>query len=204
VNGYHFVHKGRRQWSEPVIGTEVGRIGKAPVLDFADLMEVRFLSMFRDQRIGWPAIRLAAIRAREWLGTTHPFSSRRFIVDGRTILAQVVTESGDRQLLDLLKNQFEFERVVIESLRIGLHYEDTDQPQWWSPLGDEKRVRVHPRRAFGAPIVTPGGVRTRILYDTFTTERSVEAVADWYSVEPEAVSDAVAFEEGIRKPRRAA
>lgn len=125
-------------------------------------------------------------------------------MDGRTILAQVVTESGDRQLLDLLKHQFEFERVVIESLRKGLHYENTDQPQWWSPLGDEKRVRVHPRRSFGAPIVSPGGIRTRILYETFTTEKSVEAVADWYSVEPDAVSDAVTFEEGIRKPRRAA
>lgn len=34
VDGYHFVHRGKRQWSEPVIGTEVGRIGKAPVLDF--------------------------------------------------------------------------------------------------------------------------------------------------------------------------
>ncbi len=204
VNGYWFTHRQKRQWSEPVIGTEVGPIGGAPVLDFADLMEVRFLSAFRDQRIGWPTIRLAAARAREVLETSHPFSSKRFIVHGRTILAEIVTEAGDRHLLNLLKDQWEIEPLVFGSIRQWLHYEDKDQPQWWSPLGDERRVRVHPRRSFGAPIVAPAGIRTRILHDAFTAEQSVEAVADWYSVEPEAVADAVTFEEGIRKLRRVA
>lgn len=204
VNGYHYVHRGERQWSEPVIGTEIGTIGGVPVLDFADLQEVRFLSAFRDQRIGWPTIRLAAAKARQVLGTQHPFSSKRFIADGRTILLEIVDEAGDRQLLDLLKDQWELERVVFHSLRKWLHYEDKDQPQWWSPLGDDKRVRVHPRRSFGAPIVSPGGIRTRILHDAFIGQGSVEAVADWYSVEAESVADAVEFEEGIRKQRRAA
>lgn len=204
VNGYHFVHRGRRQWSEPVIGTDIGPIGGVPVLDFADLQEVRFLSAFRDQRIGWPAIRLAAAKAREWLGTPHPFSSKRFIADGRTILLEIVDEAGDRQLLDLLKDQWELERVVFQSLRRWLHYEDKDQPQWWSPIGDDRLVRVNPRRSFGAPFVSQGGIRTSILYDAFIAEASVEAAAEWYSVEPVAVRDAVEFEEGIRQQRRAA
>ncbi len=203
VNGYHFLHRGNRQWSAPVIGTEVGPIGGVPVLDFADLMEVRFLSAFRDQRIGWPAIRLAAARAREVLETSHPFSSKRFIVHGRTILAEIVDEVGDRHLLNLLKNQWEIEPVMFEVIRKWLHYENSDQPQWWSPLGDDRRVQVNPRRSFGAPIVSPGGLRTHILYDTFAAEGSIEAVADWYAVEPVAVSDAVEFEEGIRQQRRA-
>jgi uncharacterized protein (DUF433 family) len=202
VNGYWFTHRGKRQWSEPVIGTEVGLIGGVPVLDFADLMEVRFLSGFRDQGIGWPAIRLAAVRAKEVLSTSHPFSSKRFIVQGRTILAEVQDEAGDRHLLDLIKEQWMFEKVVFDQK--WLHYEDKDQPQWWTPLGPERRVRVHPRRSFGAPIVSPSCIRTRILYGTFLAEKSVEAVADWYSVEPEAVGDAVNFEEGIRQQRRAA
>lgn len=202
VNGYWFMHRGKRQWSEPVIGTEVGLIGGVPVLDFADLMEVRFLSDFRDQGIGWPIIRLAATRAKEVLNTPHPFSSKRFIVLGRTILAEVHDEAGDRHLLDLIRDQWMFERVVFD--RKWLHYEDKDQPQWWTPLGPDRRVRVHPRRSFGAPIVSPSGIRTRILYGTFTAEKSIEAVADWYAVEPEAVSDAVSFEEGMRQQRRAA
>ncbi len=203
LNGYYFTHRGNRQWSEPVIGTEVGLIGGVPVLDFADLQEVRFLSAFRDQRIGWPAIRLAAAKAREVLGTQHPFSSKRFIADGRTILLEIVDEAGDRKLLDLLKDQWEMERVLFHALRKWLHYDDKDQPQWWSPLGDDRRVIVNPRRSFGAPIVSPGGVRTRILYEAFGAEKSAEAVAEWYSVPTESVKDAVEFEEGIRQRRAA-
>jgi len=86
----------------------LGEIGGAPVLDFADLMEVRFLSVFRDCKIGWPTIRLAAIKARELLGTSHPFSSHRFRTDGRNILAEIVDETGDRHLLNLLSDQWEF------------------------------------------------------------------------------------------------
>jgi uncharacterized protein (DUF433 family) len=167
-------------------------------------MEVRFLSALRDRRIGWPTIRLVAARAREVLGTPNPFSSKRFIVHGRTILAEIKNEAGDRHLLDLLKDQWELEPLVFESIRRQLHYADKDQPQWWSPLGEDRRVMVHPRRSFGAPIVSPGGIRTRILYGSFRAEQSVEAVADWYSVEPIAVTDAVEFEEGIRRERRAA
>jgi uncharacterized protein (DUF433 family) len=204
VNGYWFWHRGKRQWSDPVIGMEVGLIGGVPVLDFADLQEVRFLNAFRDQRIGWRAIRLAATKAREVLVTPHPFSSKRFIVHGRDILAEIVDEAGDRHLLNLLKDQWEIEPMVFETIRKWLHYENADQPQWWSPLGDDRRVRVHPRRSFGAPIVSPGGIRTHILHDAFIGQGSVEAVADWYSVEAESVADAVEFEEGIRRPRRAA
>jgi uncharacterized protein (DUF433 family) len=204
VNGYHFWHRGRRQWSVPVIGNEIGPIGGVPVLDFADLQEVRFLNAFRDQKIGWPAIRLAAAKAREVLNTEHPFSSKRFVADGRTILLEIVDETGDRKLLDLLKDQWLLERVVFQSLRKWLHYGDKDQPQWWSPLGDDRHVRVNPRRSFGAPIVSPGGIRTRILHDAYLGQGSVEAVAEWYAVEPAAVYDAVQFEEGIRHQRRAA
>lgn len=200
VTGYWFTHRGKRVWSEPVIGTDVGPIGDVPVLDFADLMEVRFLNEFRVQHIGWAAIRFAAARAKEFLNTSHPFSSKRFVVHGRSILAEVYDEAGDRHLLDLIKDQWIFERVIFD--RKWLHYDDQDQPQWWSPLGPDRRVMINPRRSFGAPIAS--GIRTKILYGTFKAEKSVEAVADWYAVEPEAVSDAVTFEEGIRQPRRAA
>ena len=199
TKGYWFVHHWKRQWSEPVIGTDLGDIGGAPVLDFADLMEVRFLSMFRDCKIGWPTIRLAAIKAKELLGTSHPFSSHRFRTDGRNILAEIVDETGDRHLLNLLSDQWEFERVVVEFLRRGLHYNGKDQPQWWSPLGEEKSVVLDPARSFGAPIIVPGSVRTRILYGGYKAEGSYDAVADWYRVAPDAVRDAVEFEDGLRK-----
>jgi uncharacterized protein (DUF433 family) len=203
TDGYWFILHGKRQWSPPVIGTEVGSIEGTTVLDFADLMEVRFLNALRDQGIGWAAIRVAGKRASDMLGTSRPFSSQRFTTDGHNILLLVADETGDRHLLNLVRNQWECE-PLIELCRKGLHYEGKDQPQWWSPMGEERRVAVHPSRSFGAPIALPGSVRTRILYGAYKAEGSVEAAAEWYRVEKDEVADAVAFEEGLKGYRRAA
>lgn len=198
TRGYWYVHRGRPQWSGPIVGAGGERISDAPFLDFADLIEVRCLSALRDRKIGWSSIRLASLRAKDVLGTTHPFSSNRFRIVGRSILAEVTDEGGDRQLLDLVRNQWVFDELVIERLRKGLHYTERDGPQWWTPL-ENRTVVVDPARAFGAPVVMPAGMRTRVLYGSFRTEQSHEAVARWYNVTVDAVKDAVEFEESIRK-----
>ena len=100
-------------------------------------------------------------------------------------------------------NQWEMGGVVLDFCRVGLHYEDKDQPQWWSPMPG-RRVAVHPARAFGAPIDLPSNLRTRILYGGYKAEGSIETVAEWYRVAPEGVADAVEFEEGLRSNQRAA
>jgi hypothetical protein len=199
TRGYWFVHRGQRQWSDPIVGKGADRLGDAPVLDFSDLVEVRCLSALRDRNIGWPAIRLASIQGKSVLGTEHPFSSDRFKIVGRTILAEVTDAAGDRRLLDIVRDQWVFDRLVIETLRQGLHYGESDRPEWWSPLGADRQVMVHPARAFGAPIVFPGSIRTRVLYGSFKAEGSLDAVAEWYSVEQRSVADAVEFEEGLRR-----
>lgn len=198
TRGYWFVHRGKRQWSEPIVGEGASRIADAPFLDFTDLIEVRCLSALRDLRISWSAIRLASLRGKNVLGTAHPFSSDRFRVVGHSILAEITDEAGDRQLLDLVHDQWVFEQMVSERLRKGLHYTDKDAPQWWTPL-ENRSVIVHPARAFGAPVVMPGGIRTRVLAGSFSAERSYDAVARWYNVSSEAVRDAVDFEESIRR-----
>ncbi len=204
TQGYWYQHRGKRTWSSPVIAAALEPIGGAPVLEFADLIEVQFLSAFRDRGASWRNIRIAAERAKELLGTDHPFSSKRFHTDGRTVLAQIVDNSGDPHLLDLVRNQWEFERVVMEFCQGGLQFDDGDQPVRWWPLGEDRYVLVDPARSFGAPIVSPGHVRTRLLYGAYKAEESFDAVADWYRVEPEAVADAVTFEQGLREQRRAA
>jgi uncharacterized protein (DUF433 family) len=168
-------------------------------LEFADLIEIRCLSALRDRRIGWQAIRLASIRGKEILETAYPFSSDRFRVVGRTILAEIESKEGDGQLLDLVRDQWTFDKLVLETLRQGLDYAGKDQPQSWAPLGRERAVVVHPARAFGAPVVLPFGIRTRVLADSYRAEQSHEAVARWYNVTVEAVKDSVEFEESIRR-----
>jgi uncharacterized protein (DUF433 family) len=155
--------------------------------------------MLRDVHVGWRAIRLASIRGKELLKTEYPFSSDRFKNIGKSLFAEVVDAAGDRRLIDLVRDQWVFEKLVLESMRKGVHYEHDDQPQWWAPLGDDRAVMIHPSRAFGAPVVVPGSIRTRVLYGSYRAEESHEAVAQWYGVSVGAVKDAVEFEASIRK-----
>jgi uncharacterized protein (DUF433 family) len=203
TQGYWYTLRDKRQWSAPVIGTDLGLVGGAPALDFADLIEVRFLNSFRDLEISWASIRLAAERAKQILETDHPFSSQRFMTDGQTILARIVDESGELHLLDLVRNQWELERVVLEFCRRELQFDGADHPIRWWPLGLDRLVVVDPARSFGAPIVSQGSIRTRVLYGAYIAEGSVEAVADWYSTTPAAVSDAIEFEGNMRGARAA-
>lgn len=199
THGYWYHYRGDRQWSEPIVGLGLGTVGSAPVLDFADLMEVRFLNAFRNQGVGWRTIRIASERAKEILGTAHPFSSFRFTTDGTNILADVLNMTSDRQLLDLVRDQWEFERLIGTFLRKGIHYDGEDQPQYWRPLGDDRSVLLHPRRSFGAPIVTPGSVRTQILHAAYKAEGSRDEAARWYKVDRVTVDDAIEFEESLER-----
>jgi len=199
TRGYWFTDRGKKQWSDPIVGMGTERLGEAPFLAFADLMEIRCLSMLRDARLSWQGIRTASVRGKQVLGTDYPFSSDRFRLVGRQLLAEVSSAANDRQLLDLVRNQFVLDRLVLETMRRGVHYAGKDAPQSWNPMGDDRMVVVNPRRAFGAPVVLPGGIRTRVLAGAYRAEQSHEVVAHWYNVSVEAVKDAVEFEASIRK-----
>lgn len=199
TRGYWYADRGKKVWSDPIVGSGAEWIEEAPFLDFADLMEIRCLSALRDRRIGWQTIRAASILGKELLATKYPFSSDRFRLQGRHLLAEVNDATGDRQLIDLVRDQWVFERVLLEPFRKGVQYDDQDQPTRWKPLGESRAVVVDPTRSFGAPIVIPGGVRTRVLYGSYLAEDSHAAVASWYHVPVAAVEDAVEFELTIRK-----
>jgi uncharacterized protein (DUF433 family) len=196
-SGYTYRYKGEDRHSPAIIATEVEPIDGTPVLDFSDLIEVRFLNAFREHGVGWKAIRIAALRAMELLGRHRPFSTRIFKTDGRTILAEIVKETGDKVLLDLVLSQYAFERVLAPFLYAGLEFDDLDEPKRWWPLGTTRSVVLDPHRMFGAPIVTQGGVPTKILYDAVEVEQSIDFVAGWYEIEPYEVKDAVEFERDL-------
>lgn len=194
TSGYSYRSGLRYIYSPPVIAEAAqGAIG-LPALDFGDLIEVRFLNAFRNYGVSWKAIRIAAEHARELLGRHHPFSSRIFKTDGRTILADVIGDGGDRFLLDLVRNQYEFERIICPLLYEGIEFNGHDEPERWWPLGTERAVVLDPIRAFGAPITAVEGVPTRILADAVAAEGSVPFVSELYDVARSSVEDALEFE----------
>jgi uncharacterized protein (DUF433 family) len=197
TQGYVYRSGDDERFSPPVIGTDVPPVEGTPVLDFSDLLEVRFLDAFRRYGVSLRVIRLASRRAQELLGRTHPFSTRIFKTDGQTILAEIVRGTEDPLLLDLVRDQFEFKRIVDPHLYRGIEYDELHEPMRWWPLGKDRHVVVDPERAFGNPIVMPGAVPTSILAWGLEAEGSEEVVARWYDVPVAAVRDAAEFESGL-------
>jgi hypothetical protein len=127
--GYVHRYKGEERYTAPIIETELEPIDGTPVLDFSDLLEVRFLNAFREHGVSWEAIRIAGQRAKELLGRPRPFSTRTFQTDGQTILAEIVQESGNRILLDLVENQYTFGQTISPHLYAGIEFNQLDEPE---------------------------------------------------------------------------
>lgn len=194
MEGYHFRSSGTVHHSPPVIEGALGRSAGELALTFSDLIEVRFLDRFLECGVSWRAIRIAAERAREYLGRPHPFSTKIFKTDGHAILLEIVRAGDDASLLNLVANQWELQRIVSPLLYAGLEFNEMLEPQRWWPMGERKRVVVDPERAFGAPIDCESGVPTQVLNRSFAAERSFKMVAAIYDVPLKAVRHAVEFE----------
>jgi DNA-binding transcriptional MerR regulator/uncharacterized protein (DUF433 family) len=166
-------------------------------IGFHDLLEVRFVHAFRKHGVSLQAIRLASKRARELFKTDYPFTSHQFRTDGRTIFASAIEETGETELLDLVRQQYAFRKVIEPSLYAGIEFNQEQVATRWYPAPRSKAVVLDPTVAFGKPIVTHGSVRTSILYDAFITEGNKNLVAKLYEVPVAAVNAAIAFEESL-------
>ena len=181
--------------SEPVWRRQLPEIDGTLGLGFLDLMEARFIDAFRKADVAWRVIRLCAERARELCGTDHPFATQRFRTDGRTIFAEIAGQAGEARLLDLVRSQFAFGRIIGPSLYAGIDFSNRDTPARWWPLGRQAPIVLDPARSFGQPIVSTGGVPTIVLAEAVAAEGSIAKVARLYQVPPQAVHAAVRFEQ---------
>jgi uncharacterized protein (DUF433 family) len=153
-------------------------------------MELRLVMRFRKHGLSFRKIRIASERAAKIMSSSHPFASRKFMTDGKTILLQIAHEEQDRDLLDLVNEQYAIEDILSPLLLDGIDF-DGELPTRWSPA---KGIVVDPRRAFGQPVVASCAIPAATLFAAFKAEGSIEKVAKWYEVEPAAVQQAVDFE----------
>ena len=196
LKGYTYAHAGDERSSPPVWQGQLPEVDGRLALGFLDLIEVRFVDAFRRRGVSWKALRLGAQRACTLFDSTHPFSTRRFKTDGRGIFTKVYDEEGEESLLDVVRNQYAFNRILSPYLK-GLEFGEDDNPLRWWPIGMTRRVVIDPARSFGQPIVSKEGVPTVVLAKAVKAEGSIEAVGNWYDVEPRSVRDAVDFEEKL-------
>lgn len=193
--GYRYT-RGEAVHSAPAVWKrQIATVEDSVALSFRDLIEVRFVAFFRGRGVSWKAIRTAAQCAAEIIQDSHPFSTKRFKTDGKSIFAELIQASGKETLLDLARQQYEIKSVVEPFLYEGLEFSDLGlAPVRWWPLGKNRRVTIDPERSFGQPIVSPESVPTSILAKAYRAEGTIDAVARWFMVPNKAVADAVEFE----------
>jgi uncharacterized protein (DUF433 family) len=192
LTGYAHGPRAAQGWSDPLWTPQVPRIGRDVVLGFRDLMELRFVAAFVSAGISLHSVRCALVIGRQMVGDERPFSTSRFQTDGRTIFLQVSDEVGEPTLIDLLRRQYAFHRVVEPSFR-DIDFGNGVAERWW-PMSHRSQVVVDPVRNFGHPIVAEHGVPTRIIADAVAVEGSTDKVAKLFQLPTSAVRDALAFE----------
>ncbi len=167
----------------------LARDGAQPgLLTFGDLIEMHLVREFRKAGVTLKEIRDAAKRLREAWGTPYPFAQRRIQTDG----VQLLLESGEHYVrVANCQQVFAFVQAFFKDLDV----DESGMVNMWHPMGHDRLIVLDPHRSYGAPIDIRSGIRSEVLYKVYLADRDIDAVADWYEVSPEAVGDAVEFEE---------
>ena len=170
-------------------------------ISFQDLLEIRFVNAFRQHGVLMPTIRAAVRQASEYFDQDYPFTCRQFQTDGRSIFATVEEKTGDESLIDLVKKQNVFNRVIKPSLYTGIEYDGEESSALrWFPVPKSKKVVLDPERSFGKPIITTAGITTNALYQSWLAEdQDTRMVASLYEVDTASVDAAVSFEQRIAR-----
>ncbi|HEY8597188.1 MAG TPA: hypothetical protein VIL85_02085 [Thermomicrobiales bacterium] len=170
------------------------------VLSFLELIELLFVSLFRQEGLSLRVIREAAEIASLWFSTDYPFAIKQFNTDGQHIFATLADEADSSEIMaELGKGQLAFPMVIEPFLR-KIDYRADNLAQAFWPLGRQERVVIDPERSFGKPIDAEMGVPTSTLYSAFRAEGpdSISRVARWYEVPVAAVEGAITFERALR------
>ena len=186
--------------AKPILEPRLITLNIKPLLTFLDLIEAAWVSHF--VRLGYSpqTIRKVANILRDRTQFAHPFALKsEFLADGKSIFEEIISEDGERRLLDLMSKNFTMKPIVEQSLFDQIFYVE-DVAAMFQPSKQQRRVVLNPKVANGRPAIRDRWVPTRVLYEAFKAEdNDADAVADEFGVEVEDVEEAVAFERGLRE-----
>lgn len=191
---------GYKKGEGPLIDNELGWIGDRLAFSFTNLMEIRFIAFFVEAGVRLPHIRAIMNEAKEVLQNPHPFATNIvFNTDGRKILARIAKRNGIADLYDLKSHNYEMEPIVFKSLKTGVEYDPSGDIRLWRPRPETApNVIVHPKFAFGKPVLRESRIPTGALRDAVEAEGSAAAVADQFDLSVKQVREAVRFERQLR------
>jgi uncharacterized protein (DUF433 family) len=184
--------------ASPILIRQLPRVGGKTVLGFLDLIESAFIRHFRETGFSPQTIRKVALKLRERHGSDHPFAmDKRFRANGKHIFEEVVTDEGEKRLVNLMNDNFEIVSAVEPSLFEQVFYVE-DIARSWRPLRNHPNVIMDPKISFGRPVVRNVWVPTETLFAAYQAEGGFDAAAEEFGIKPSDIESAVSFEQALR------
>jgi uncharacterized protein (DUF433 family) len=177
-------------WETQLLEMEDGE----KIIGFRDLLELRTVKAFTKRAVPLRVIRAAIQNARILFDTPYPFTTHRFLTDGKDIFYEALQEDEEPQLTDLLKRQRVFEHIIRPELYAGIEFTAEGEAKRWFPVKKSKAVVLDPEIAFGKPILAEYGVRTNVIAMSYAAEKNKKMVAALYDIPLSAVDAALKFE----------
>jgi uncharacterized protein (DUF433 family) len=197
IKGYTYYKNMEYRSSKPLIKTEFDYDPDDVIISFLDLTELLFINTFIEYGINIQKIRKAAITASGLLNTSHPFAIRKMFTDGKSIFAEIAQKEKDTSLLDLIKKQYQFEKIIEPLLYKCIDFDKHDYAERWWPLGKKENIVLDPSRNMGQPILNDYNIRTELIYELYKTKHSISEISDWYELDKGAIEAAISFEKGL-------
>jgi uncharacterized protein (DUF433 family) len=189
----------------PIIQSEHAPIDHQIALSFVNLIEIKFINAFSKYGVSVRSIRHMAEEAKRVLSHPHPFATDVvFRTDTRRILIETTAqETGDKCLYDLKGKNWGLYEVLVAGLKDDIIFGPSGVASAWYPRRrSAPHVLVHPKVAFGQPVLTQTAVPTEAIYDAWTAENEdVEGVARWFEVPTKRVVEAVNFQARLLNTR---
>lgn len=167
-------------------------------VSFLDLIELRFIAVFRAQSVPMLTLRQASAQARKDWGVSHPLAlaSEKYVTDRRKVFARAAEESEDQTTWDLATGQHEMWITIENTIEKGIEFDPkTCLAKLWHPReGQFPNVVIDPKVAFGKPVIVGTKVPTSVLFRQWKADGEKNSVAKWFNVSKEAVTTAIEYE----------
>jgi uncharacterized protein (DUF433 family) len=197
VRGWVEGYEGR---DAALIDNELGWLDGRLAFSFTNLMEIRFVAFFIKAGVKLRHIRSIMEDVKRELRHPHPFATQTvFRTDGKKIVAEIAERNGVKNIYDLKSRNFEMRQVVLMSLMEDVEYDPSGVIRLWRPRPKAApNVILHPKFAFGQPVLRESRVPTATLRDAVAAEGSAVVVADLYEIPVKQVREAYKFEQQLR------
>lgn len=141
-------------------------------LSFINLIEVKFINAFSKYGVAVRSIRHMAEEAKRILNHRHPFATKMiFRTDGRKIFIETAEKTGDKKLYDLRGKNWGIYDVLMDALKKDVIYGPAGVATGWYPRkAFAPNVVLHPKVAFGQPVLEESGVPVEALYEAYRAE----------------------------------